>query len=304
MDNFEVNILGCGSALPTGRHGLSGQVLNFRNKLHMIDCGEGSQLQMRRSKLNFNRLTTIFISHLHGDHCFGIPGLLSTLGMLGRTADLTIFTHAKGETVLRPILNFFCKEMAYKVHIETISSTSNEKIYDDRSLEVYTIPLQHRVPTTGFLFKEKQREANIVREMIDFYQIPVKQISAIKKGADFVTTDDKIVPNSKLVIPAPPVRSYAYCSDTTYSEAIIPFIEGVDLLYHEATFLEQDAARACETYHSTARQAAEIAKKAGVKRLMLGHFSARYKETGLFLNEAKGIFPNTVLADDGLTVKI
>ena len=304
MEYFDVNILGCGSALPTGRHGLSGQVVNLRNKLHMIDCGEGSQLQMRRLKLNFNRLTTIFISHLHGDHCFGIPGLLSTLGMLGRTADLTLFTHAEGENVLRPILNFFCKELSYKVHIEAISPELHEKIYDDRSLEVYSIPLNHRIPTTGFLFKEKQKEANIVREMIDFYQIPVKQIPAIKKGADFVTADGKTIANSRLVIPATPVRSYAYCSDTMYSEKIIPFIEGVDLLYHEATFLEQDAVRARDTYHSTAKQAAEIARKANVKQLVLGHFSARYKEPDLFLKEAKSLFPNTILADDGMTIKI
>ena len=304
MDYFEVNILGCGSALPTGRHGLSGQVVSFRNKLYMVDCGEGSQLQMRRLKLNFSRLNHIFISHLHGDHCFGIPGLLSTLGMLGRTADLTIFTHAEGENILRSILNFFCKEMAYKVRIETISPTSREKIFDDRSLEVYSIPLRHRVPTTGFLFKEKPKEANIIREMIDFYQIPVKQIPAVKKGTDFITAAGETIANSRLVIPAAPARSYAYCSDTAYSEEIIPFIEGVDLLYHESTFLEEDAARARETFHSTARQAAEIAKKAGVKRLILGHFSARYKQTELFLEEAKSLFHNTILSEDGTTVRV
>ena len=304
MDQFSVNILGCGSALPTGRHGLSGQVVNLRNKLYMIDCGEGSQLQMRRLKLNFNRLNHVFISHLHGDHCFGIPGLLSTLGMLGRTADLTIFIHAEGENILRATLNFFCKDLAYKVQIKTISPTLHEKIYEDRSVEVYSIPLHHRIPTTGFLFREKQKEPNILREMIDFYQIPVKQISGIKKGDDFITPDGKVVPNNRLVVPATPSRSYAYCSDTMYSEEIVPFIKGVDLLYHESTFLEKDAARARETFHSTAKQAAEIARRACVKQLILGHFSARYKKTEVFMAEAKSLFPNTILADDGIAISL
>lgn len=304
MEPFSINILGCGSALPTGRHGLSGQVLNIRNKLFMIDCGEGSQLQMRHMHLKFSRLSHIFISHLHGDHCFGLPGLISTLGMLGRIGDLTIHAHAETETLLRPILNFFCKELPYKVRVEPISPTLHEKIYEDRSIEVYSIPLQHRIPTTGFLFKEKQKDANIIREMTDFYKIPVKELPRIKKGADFITPSGEIIPNNRLVKPAAPGRSYAYCSDTAYSEKIIPIIEGIDLLYHEATFLHKDLARAEMTFHSTALQAAQIAQKAHVKQLIIGHFSARYTHCKDLQKEAQSVFPNTLLANDGMSINL
>ena len=304
MDPFIINILGCGSALPTRNHGLSGQVLSFRNKLFLIDCGEGVQLQMRRMKLNFGRISRIFITHLHGDHCFGLPGLISTLGMLGRTALLIIHAPAEAESIFRPFLDFFGKELPYQVLFEPVPTTTHEKIYEDLSIEVYSIPLHHRISTAGFLFKEKQKEANILREMIDFYQIPIREIPKIKQGADFITPDGEIVPNCRLVKPAPLPRSYAYCSDTAYTEKIVPFIEGIDLLYHESTFLDEDVARAKLTFHSTAQQAALIAQKAGVKQLILGHFSARYRQNSLFTEEAQEVFPATILSEDGMVIEL
>lgn len=299
MERFDVNILGCGSALPTTRHFLSSQVVNLREKLHMIDCGEGTQLQFRKMKLNFNRLHHIFISHLHGDHCLGLPGLISTMGLLGRTAELHIYAQADAEKVFRPLLNYFCRELTYQVHFHSFNPATNEIIMEDRTLKVSTIPLKHRVPSAGFLFEEKAKSPHIIRDMIDFYQIPTSQINAIKGGADFIKPDGEIIPNCRFTRPANPPKKYAYCSDTAYSEKIIPIIEGVDLLYHEATFSEEDLARAKETYHSSAKQAAMIAREAQVKKLILGHFSARYPDETILLQEAQSIFPDTQLSKEG-----
>lgn len=304
MEKFELDILGCGSATPTTHHNPSSQVLNIREKLFMIDCGEGTQLQLRRSKLGFSKLTHIFISHLHGDHCFGLIGLISTLGLLGRTGDLVIHSVAGLEDILRAELDFFCKDNPFEVKIEIFDPKRSEIIYEDRSVTVTTIPLKHRVPCGGFLFREKQKHAHLLPDMIKFYDIPVKELSRIKQGADFVTAEGVVIPNRRLTRPAEPARSYAYCSDTAYNEEIIPIIEGVDLLYHEATFAESDALRARNTGHSTARQAAEIAKRAEVKKLMLGHFSARYPDNRILLEEARAIFPETILANEGLREKL
>ncbi|MFV0536602.1 MAG: ribonuclease Z [Dysgonomonas sp.] len=304
MDKFEIDILGCGSATPTTRHNPSSQVINVRDKLFMIDCGEGTQLQLRRSKLRFGRLNRIFISHLHGDHCFGLIGLISTLGLLGRTGDLVVHSVEGLEEILRPEIDFFCKDHPFQVKIETFNPKKSEIIYEDRSVTVKTIPLKHRVPCAGFLFQEKQKEAHLISDLIKFYNIPIKELAKIKQGADFVTEEGNVIPNARLTTPAELARSYAYCSDTAYDERIIPIIEGVDLLYHEATFANSDVARAKQTGHSTAHQAAEIAKRANVKRLMLGHFSARYPDNQILLDEAKEVFENTILANEGLREKL
>ena len=304
MEKFEIDILGCGSATPTTRHNPSSQIINVRDKLFMIDCGEGTQLQLRRSKLRFGRLNRIFISHLHGDHCFGLIGLISTLGLLGRTGDLIIHSVAGLEEILRPEIDFFCKDHPFQVKIETFDPKKSEIIYDDRSVTVKTIPLKHRVPCAGFLFQEKQKEAHLISDLIKFYNIPIKELAKIKQGADFITEEGNVIPNARLTTPAEPARSYAYCSDTAYDERIIPIVEGVDLLYHEATFANSDTPRAKQTGHSTAQQAAEIAKRANVKKLMLGHFSARYPDNEILLDEAKGIFENTILANEGLREKL
>ncbi|WP_165040771.1 ribonuclease Z [Dysgonomonas sp. ZJ709] len=304
MERFDLNILGCGSATPTLQHNPTSQVLNVREKLFMIDCGEGTQLQFRHSRLRFGRLNHIFISHLHGDHCFGLIGLISTLALLGRTGDITIHAHADLETILRPQLDYFCREIPCDVKIEPFDPQASELIYEDRSITVKTIPLVHRIPCAGFLFQEKPKEAHLITDKIKFYNIPIKELAKIKKGADFIREDGTIVPNERLTRPAEPSKSYAYCSDTAYNEKIIPIIEGVDLLYHEATFADAEAFRAKQTGHSTARQAAQIAKMAGVKKLMLGHFSARYTDNGILLQEAKELFDNTILANEGLCEKL
>ena len=304
MEKFEINILGCGSALPTTRHFSSSQVVNIREKLFMIDCGEGAQLQLRRSKLKFTRLNHIFISHLHGDHCFGLMGLISTFGLLGRTAQLHIYAHADLEKLLQPQLDFFCKGMTYEVVFHNIDPTQAAVIYEDRSVTVTTIPLRHRIPSCGFLFQEKKTPNHIIRDMIDFYRIPVSQLNKIKNGEDYITEEGVVVPNNRLTTPSAAPRSYAYCSDTLYLKSIIPQIKGADLLFHEATFMSADDARARETYHSTALQAAQIAKEAEVKQLVIGHFSARYEDENLLLKESQAVFPQTILAKENLRINI
>lgn len=304
MEKFEVDILGCGSALPTTRHFSSSQVINIREKLFMVDCGEGAQLQLRRSKLKFSRLNHIFISHLHGDHCFGLMGLISTFGLLGRTATLHIYAHEELERLLRPQLDFFCKGMDYTVEFHSINPSKAAVIYEDRSVTVSTLPLKHRIPTCGFLFQEKKTPNHIIRDMIDFYQIPVYELNRIKNGEDYVTPNGTIVPNHRLTTPSYTPRSYAYCSDTLCRPEIVPLIRKVDLLFHEATFAQCDAARAKETFHSTAVQAAETARDAEVKQLVIGHFSARYEDETILRTEARSIFPNTLLAKENLRITL
>lgn len=304
MEKFEVNILGCGSALPTTRHFSSSQVVNIREKLFMVDCGEGAQLQLRRSKLKFTRLNHIFISHLHGDHCFGLMGLISTFGLLGRTASLHIYAHKELERLLAPQLEFFCKGMTYEVVFHPIDPAKAEVIYDDRSVSVSTIPLKHRIPTCGFLFQEKPTPNHIIRDMVDFYRIPVFELNRIKNGEDYITLEGVVVPNHRLTTPSAAPRSYAYCSDTICQTSIIPQIKGVDLLFHEGTFAQCDAARAKETFHTTAMQAAQIAVEAEAKQLVIGHFSARYEDESILLKEAQTLFPNTLLAKENLRIPL
>lgn len=304
MEKFELHILGCGSALPTTRHFPTSQIVNVRDKLFMIDCGEGAQLQFRKSHLKFSRLNHIFISHLHGDHCFGLLGLISTLNLLGRTAELHIHSPKGLETLLTPMLDFFNRQMTYKILFHEFDTKEPMQIYEDRSLTVTTIPLRHRMPCCGFLFAEKRCPNHIIREMVDFYQVPVYELNRIKNGADYVTSEGKTVSNNLLTRPSAPSRSYAYCSDTIYLPSIVEQIKGVDLLFHEATFANEDAPRAKETFHTTAAQAAEIARKAEVKKLLIGHFSARYEDENILLQEASAIFPDTQLAKETLCVSV
>lgn len=304
MEKFELHILGCGSALPTTRHFPTSQVLNVRDKLFMIDCGEGAQMQFRKSRLKFSRLNHIFISHLHGDHCFGLFGLISTLNLLGRTAELHIHSPKGLEELVKPVLDFFNRQMSYSLVFHEFDTKQAELIYEDRSLTVTTIPLCHRMPTCGFLFTEKPRPNHIIREMIDFYQIPVFELNKIKNGADYVTAEGEVVSNDRLTRPSDPPRSYAYCSDTLPLSSVVEQVRGVDLLFHEATFVEEDAARAKETFHTTALQAALLAGEAAVKKLMIGHFSARYDDELLLLEQAQNVFPDTMLAKECLCVSI
>lgn len=304
MEKFELHILGCGSALPTTRHFPTSQVLNVREKLFMIDCGEGAQMQLRKSRLKFSRLNHIFISHLHGDHCFGLFGLVSTFGLLGRTADLYIHGPKGIEKLFTPMLDFFCNHLPYKLFFNEFDTDSPTRIYEDRSLTVTTIPLKHRIPCCGFLFEEKQRPNHIIRDMIDFYNVPVYELNRIKNGADYVTPEGDVIPHEKLTRPSAPARRYAYCSDTIYLERIIEQIKGVDLLFHEATFTQKDLPRAKETFHTTAEQAGKIALAAEVKQLVIGHFSARIDDENILLDEASVVFPNTILAKETLCISV
>lgn len=298
MEPFEVHILGCGSALPTTRHNATSQIVRICNKQFMIDCGEGTQLQMRRSHIHFSFVNHIFISHLHGDHCFGLIGLISTFGLLGRTAPLHIYADPLLQRLMQPQLNFFCNGLKYPLHFHNIDATKQAVIYEDKSITVETIPLQHRIPCCGFLFKEKPKKRHLIASMIEYYNIPIHLRAGIKEGNDYTTTDGTIIPNSRLTTDADPSRSYAFCSDTLPCPGIAAQIKEVNLLYHEATFAEAEESRAKETFHSTARQAAQIAKAANVKQLVIGHFSSRYKDDEPLLKEAKEVFPATSLADE------
>ncbi len=304
MGKFEVNILGCGSALPTMRHYPSSQVLNIRDNLFMIDCGEGAQMQFRRAKLGFNRLGHIFLSHLHGDHCFGLVGMISTLALLGRTGDLYIHAHPDAERVFRPQLDFFCRELPFAVKFEPVLPHRSELIYEDRSIQVRSLPMIHRVPCSGFLVEEKPGARHLRGDVANFYNIPAYRRAAIKAGEDFVTPDGAVIPNERLTLPATPPLRYAYCSDTAYNEALLPFIEGVNLLYHEGTFGDGMEALARETLHSTARQAAVLARQARVKQLVLGHFSARFTDEQVLLDQAREEFEATNLATEGMKIAL
>ena len=298
MEPFRVHILGCGSALPTMRHFASSQVVEIRGKQFMIDCGEGTQIQLRRSRIRFTKIGHVFISHLHGDHCFGLIGMISTFGMLGRTAPLHIFAPAALESMLKAQMDMFCFGLEYRVEFHPVDTTQQAVIYEDRSLTVETIPLEHRVPCCGFLFREKQSLPHIRRDMIDFYQIPVSQINHIKAGADWTDAEGNIVPNHRLVSPADRPRSYAYCSDTRYMPNLHKQLKDVDLLYHEATYSEDSINRAEQYFHSTAAQAAQVARDAHVGRLLIGHYSARYEREEVLLEEARKVFPPTSLTDE------
>lgn len=298
MQPFKVRILGCGSALPTLRHFASSQIVELRGKMFMVDCGEGTQIQVRRSRIHFNKIASIFITHLHGDHCFGLIGLISTLGMLGRTAPLHIYAPFALEAILNQQINFFCEGLDYTVYFHGIDTTVPNVIYEDKSIIVKSVPLNHRIACCGFVFCEKPTLPHIRRDMIDFYNIPECYRNNIKRGDDWITPEGEVIPNSRLTEPADTPRSYAYCSDTKYIPDLYKHLTNVDTLYHEATYCDENADRAALYYHSTAKQAATVARDAKVKKLILGHFSARYNDEDAILQEARSVFPNTFLANE------
>ena len=273
-------------------------MVEVRGKLFLVDCGEGTQIQLRRSRLRFTKISAVFISHLHGDHCFGLIGMLSTFGLLGRTAKLTIYgPEALGE-ILRQQTEAFCRDFDYEVEFKAVDTTRQEVVYEDRSLTVETIPLEHRLPCCGYLFKEKPTLAHIRRDVADFYQIPVSHFNRIKAGEDWMTPDGEVVPNSRLTAPADAVRSYAYCSDTRYIPTLYQRLQGVSTLYHEATYGEDNLLLAEKYHHSTAHQAALVAREAGVGQLLLGHYSSRYEDEQVLLNEAQKVFPKSLLTSE------
>ena len=304
MAKFQVSILGCGSATPTARHQPSCQVVDFRDKLFMVDCGEGAQLQFRRLGLKFSRLNHIFISHLHGDHLFGLPGLLSTMALHEVSGSVTIHVFRDGARLLKEWMDYFNRNSPFEIIYDVIEEGERRIVYEDSGLTVETFPLYHRTPCTGYIFREKPKLRHLKGDMIKFYSVPVAQLQAIKEGADFVTSDGRVVPNAHLTSPADPSVSYAYCSDTLFDKRVAEAVHGVATIYHEATYDDSLADKARERGHSTSRQAAQIAEMAGAKRLIIGHFSKRYNSEEILLEQAKEVFPEVILANEGLRVDL
>lgn len=302
---FFLTLLGTGSAMPQPDRFTTAQVLNVQEQPYLIDCGEGTQMRMSACGVRRHKINQIFISHLHGDHFFGLPGLLTSYGLNDRKTPLDIFSPAGLEPMIRALtLPPGAENFPFPLRFHTIDTTQHQLIFEDHLVRVYSIPLQHRVPTSGFLFQEKERPRNIIPEKIEQYAIPYEKIPAIKQGADLVLPSGEVIPNHALTLPPPAPRAYAFCSDTRYTEAIVPLIQGVDLLYHEATFLQQDRSNAIETMHSTAAEAATIARAAGAGQLVIGHYSSRYKNVGELVAEAQSIFPNTLGGEDGMIVEV
>lgn len=301
---FEVTILGSNGAVPAFERYPSAQILNFNGHQFLIDCGEGTQFRMNKFNIKRGKLDHIFITHLHGDHFYGLIGLLTSFNLNGREHPLHLYAPVGMEEIMNVQLKHSKTRFAFEVHFHPITDDRPRIIFDEPLLSVETIPLKHRIPTTGFLFREKMGLRKIIPERIEQYKIPFPQIAQIKAGSDFTTADGKIIPNSQLTLPPSQPRSYAYCTDTAYTETIVPLIKGVDLLYHETTFIEEHKQRAGETFHSTTKQAARIAQLAGVKKMLIGHFSARYENLQPLLDECREIFKETYLAEEGKTFLI
>ncbi|MEM5566188.1 ribonuclease Z [Psychroserpens sp. AS72] len=296
---MKLTILGCYSATPKVNTNPTAQVLEIKNHTFLIDCGEGTQVELRRNKVKFSRVKHIFISHLHGDHCFGLAGLISTFNLLTREADLHIYAPKGLKEVITMQMKLSDSWTNYQLIFHELTSTSSELIFEDEKVEVYTIPLNHRIYTNGFLFKEKLGDRKLDMNAVLNADIDVAYYRKLKQGANVPDNDGNLVENS-LVTKAPkPPKSYAFCSDTLYDESIIPIIKDVNALYHESTFLERNAALAKPTKHSTAKQAATIAKKANVGTLILGHYSTRYDSLHEFKAEAEQVFPHVELSRDG-----
>ncbi|WP_028873455.1 ribonuclease Z [Psychroserpens burtonensis] len=296
---MKLTILGCYSATPKINTNPTAQVLEIKNHTFLIDCGEGTQVELRRNKIKFSRVKHIFISHLHGDHCFGLAGLISTFNLLTREADLHIYAPKGLKEVITMQMKLSNSWTNYQLIFHELTSTSSELIYEDDKVEVHTIPLDHRIYTNGFLFKEKLGERKLDMNAILNADIDMAYYRKLKQGGDVPDNQGNMIDNSILTKDPKPSKSYAFCSDTAYSASIIPIIKEVDVLYHESTFIEKNEALAKPTKHSTAKQAAKIAKKANVGKLILGHYSTRYDGLNEFKAEAEVIFPNVELSRDG-----
>jgi ribonuclease Z len=304
---FSLTVLGSSSALPTENRFPTAHVLNVHERFFLIDCGEGAQIQLRRfGNIKYSKLNDIFISHLHGDHIFGLFGLISSLDLMGRTADLNIYAHNDLKEILDHHAKYFWENISYNIVFHPVNPSVNKIVYEDAYMTVETVPLRHRIPTCGYLFREKTPQRNIYKDFITEYNIPIENIVRIKNGEDFVTDAGERIPNEQLTYLPYASRSYAFCSDTMYSEKIIEIIEGVDLLYHEATFLNDMQAMAQATSHSTTVEAGEIARRANVKRLLIGHFSSRYDSNMLaqFQKEVQYVFPNSDIVQEGMTYEL
>ena len=297
--SFELTILGCNSAIPTIHRKPTAQLLNVSERFFLIDCGEGTQLQLRKYKIRMQSIQHIFISHLHGDHYFGLIGFISTMHLLGREKELNIYAPKELKEIIYIHLTASKTELRFPLFFHEFGFDEPELLMESNYLTVHTIPLSHSLPCCGFLFKEKKKPRRMKKDKIEEYSIPPEAIPAIKSGEDYCLSDGSIVPHLELTRGAQLSRSFAFCSDTSYNEAIIPQIKGVDMLYHEATFLDELKERARQTMHSTAKEAATIASKAQVGKLIIGHYSQRYFDLSPLLDEAQTVFPNTSLAIEG-----
>lgn len=304
MADFTLHSVGCGSAKPSIKHNPSCAVLEIRNTLYMIDCGEGAQQQMQKMHLKLSRLNHIFISHLHGDHYLGLPGLLGTLALHGRTGSINIYISKEGRKITEIINSFFNRTLPYEIIWHEINPTEQCILIDNDSITVSSVPLNHRVPCVGFIFSEKPKARHIIREMIDFHKVPISKIQYIKKGEPYIKPDGTVIPAEMLTRDASPSLSYAHISDTKYMPELANVIQSPTLLYHETTYLQSESQQASERFHSTAFEAACIAKKCGAKALLTGHYSSRYTNDNLIKEEALTVFQNTILNREGLSVDI
>jgi ribonuclease Z len=301
---MKLTILGSSSALPTSERNPSAHVLCSHERFFLIDCGEGTQHQLRKNHIRFSRINHIFISHLHGDHIFGLYGLLSTLSLMGRQNPVNLYAPENFGPMLHSHLGDFDIRLNFEIAFVPLTGKDPARILDDKYLTVTSFPLQHRVPSFGFLFREKMGDRNIITDSIVKYNIPVSRMNSIKKGADFVLDDGTVIRNEDITTSPPEPLSYAYCSDTKYFRRLPSFVKGVSLLYHEATFGKDMSALAKMTGHSTTEDAARTAAEAGAGALLIGHFSARYRDTVMLLEEARELFPETYAAKDGTTWEI
>jgi len=304
MTQFKVTILGSNAAIPAVDRHPSAQVLNVNAHLYLIDCGEGTQMRMNQYDIRRHRIRQIFISHLHGDHVFGLIGLLTSYSLNKRTERLTLFSPKGLQEMIEVQLKITQSYLSYPLEFIVVDTTTSTEIFSDEAVSVSTLPLLHRIPACGYLFREHPRPLNVIPEQLKKYGIPFNQINAIKEGKDGVSDKEKQIDNQLLTLPAYRQRIYAYCSDTMFNPDLISLLSEVDLLYHEATFAEDKAEQAVKTMHSTAKQAAEIAAQAKANQLIIGHFSSRYLDLKVLLTEAKTVFPNTSLAIEGQTFAV
>lgn len=296
---MKINILGCYAATPRSFTNPTSQVLEILNNHFLIDCGEGTQVELRRNKIKFSKIKHIFISHLHGDHFYGLVGLVSTFRLLNRESELHIYGPKGIKEIITLQLKLANSWTNFPLIFHELTSKEPELIFENSSVTVTTIPLKHRVYTNGFLFKEKEGDRKLLIDKAETFNIDFSLFRSLKKGKDVISEDGKLIPNHLVTADPPPAKSYAYCSDTVYDPEIVPLIKKATVLYHESTFLEDKADLAQPTKHSTAKQAATIAKLAEVQKLILGHYSTRYPDIELFRIEASTIFPDIILADDG-----
>ncbi|MCM1348257.1 MAG: ribonuclease Z [Firmicutes bacterium] len=303
MSDFHLTILGCGSATPTPLRQPTSQVISYRGRLMLIDCGEGAQAMLRKMGLPFSRITHVFISHMHGDHCLGLPGLLSTLDLNQKEGTVTVVLPKNGEKIMREMADFFCKERSYNLEFQPLSGNGGT-VLDLPSLTVDAFPLYHRVPTYGYVFREKPKGRHLRGDMVEFYKVPHYKREELRHGADFVTTDGTVVPNSVLTTDPSPSVSYAFCSDTAFDERVARAVEGVDWLYHEATYDSSLAEDAHSRGHSTAAEAGRIAAMAHVRHLIIGHYSKRYTSVDILVEDARKEFPDVTAAYDGLQIDL